>query len=49
MKALVRVSKNEEVIIKKVLDMGADGIIVPMVKSGDEAREAVGYTQTTGG
>lgn len=45
MKALVRVSKNEEVIIKKVLDMGADGIIVPMVKSGDEAREALGYAK----
>lgn len=45
MKALARVSKNEEVIIKKVLDMGADGIIVPMIKNGDEAREAVGYAK----
>ncbi len=27
-KALVRVSKNEEVVIKRILDMGADGIIV---------------------
>ena len=32
MSALVRL-KNEEVIIKKVLDMGADGIVVPMVCS----------------
>lgn len=32
-KALVRVTKNEEVIIKRVLDLGADGIIVPMVCS----------------
>ena len=31
MSAFVRVSKNEEVAIKKALDMGADGIIVPMV------------------
>ena len=30
-KALVRVNKNEEVIIKRVLDIGADGIIVPMI------------------
>lgn len=45
MKALVRVSKNEEVIIKKVLDMGADGIVVPMVKSKDEALEAIGYAK----
>jgi len=45
MKALVRVSKNEEVIIKKVLDMGADGIIVPMVKNEAQAKEAVSYAK----
>jgi len=45
MKALVRVSKNEEVIIKKVMDMGADGIIVPMIKNESEAKEAVGYVK----
>ena len=39
-KALVRVSKNEEVIIKKALDLGADGIIVPMIKSKDDALKA---------
>ena len=43
MKALVRVSKNEEVIIKRVLDMGADGIIVPMIKNKQEALEAISY------
>ncbi len=43
MKALVRVSKNEEVIIKRVLDMGADGVVVPMIKSGEEALEAISY------
>lgn len=45
MKALVRVSKNEEVIIKKVLDMGADGVIVPMIKTKEEAKEAVSYVK----
>lgn len=45
MKALVRVSKNEEVIIKKVLDMGADGIVVPMVKNKKEALEAIDYAK----
>lgn len=45
MKALVRVSKNEEVIIKKVLDMGADGIIVPMVKTEQDAKDAVGFAK----
>ncbi len=45
MSALVRISKNEEVIIKKVLDMGADGVIVPMIKTACEAMEAVGYAK----
>lgn len=44
-KALVRVSKNEEVIIKKVLDMGADGIIVPMICSEEDAIKAVSYSK----
>jgi 2-dehydro-3-deoxyglucarate aldolase len=44
-KALVRVSKNEEVIIKRVLDMGADGIIVPMVSSKEDAQQAVDYAK----
>lgn len=44
-KALVRVSKNEEVVIKKVLDMGADGIIVPMVCTKEEALQAVEYAK----
>ncbi len=45
MKALVRVSKNEEVIIKRILDMGADGIVVPMVKSREDALEAIDYAK----
>ena len=45
MKALVRVSQNEEVIIKRILDMGADGIVVPMVKSREDALEAIDYAK----
>ncbi len=45
LKALVRVSKNEEVIIKRVLDMGADGIIVPMIKSKLDALQAIEYAK----
>lgn len=45
MAALVRVSKNEEVIIKRVLDAGADGIIVPMICSKGEAEAAVGFAK----
>ncbi len=45
MKALVRVSKNEEVIIKRIMDAGADGIIVPMVNSREDAEQAVRYVK----
>lgn len=45
MAALVRVSKNEEVVIKRVLDAGADGIIVPMVCKVQDARNAVSYAK----
>lgn len=45
MAALVRVSKNEEVIIKRALDAGADGIIVPMVCSKEEAQNAVSFAK----
>ena len=44
-KAIVRVSKNEEVVIKQVLDAGADGIIVPMVCSKEDAIQAVNYAK----
>jgi 2-keto-3-deoxy-L-rhamnonate aldolase RhmA len=39
--ALVRVPWNDAVVIKQVLDLGAAGIIVPMVRSAAEARQAV--------
>ena len=45
MKALVRVPKNEEVVIKRVLDSGADGVIIPMIKTKKEAVEAVEYVK----
>jgi 2-dehydro-3-deoxyglucarate aldolase/4-hydroxy-2-oxoheptanedioate aldolase len=39
--ALVRVAWNDPVLIKPVLDIGADGVIVPMVRNAEEARRAV--------
>ena len=45
MSALVRVSKNEEVVIKRVMDAGANGVIVPSVNSGAEAEQAVAYVK----
>ena len=41
LKAYVRVGDNNARIIKRVLDAGADGIIVPSVNSASEARKAV--------
>ncbi len=41
LKAFVRVGENSPLIIKRVLDAGADGIIVPSVNSAKEARKAV--------
>ena len=38
---LVRISKNSEVEIKKVMDSGAEGVIVPMVLSEKDAKKAV--------
>lgn len=42
---LVRVPFNDVVIIKQVLDLGAQNLIVPMVSSADEARAAVAATR----
>ncbi|MEL6918034.1 MAG: aldolase/citrate lyase family protein [Bacteroidota bacterium] len=45
MEALVRVSKNDEVVIKRVMDAGANGVIVPMIKSAEEASRAVAWVK----
>lgn len=38
---IVRVPGNDEILIKRVLDTGCDGIMVPMVKTREEAEKAV--------
>ena len=38
---LVRVSKNDHTVIKQAMDIGADGVIVPMVNNRDDAERAV--------
>ena len=45
MEALVRVSSNDQVIIKKVLDSGANGIIVPLVNTVEDAEKVVKYSK----
>ena len=39
--ALVRVGENNAYLIKRVMDSGASGVIVPMVNTPEEARQAV--------
>jgi 2-dehydro-3-deoxyglucarate aldolase len=39
----VRVAKNDEVCIKYALDAGADGIIVPMINSVEDAEKSISY------
>lgn len=43
--ALVRVPSNDPVLIKPVLDIGADGVIVPQVRSVEDVRLAVAACQ----
>ncbi|HEY1600115.1 MAG TPA: aldolase/citrate lyase family protein [Pirellulales bacterium] len=38
---LVRVAWNDPVLIKPILDAGAAGIIIPLIRTADEARRAV--------
>lgn len=39
--AVVRIGKNDPVLAKPVLEMGADGVIFPMINSAGEAERAV--------
>src|SRR3954469_13413617 len=41
--ALVRVAECNVGLIKRALDIGADGVIVPWVESADQLREAVSF------
>ena len=39
--ALVRVPWNDPVLVKPVLDLGADGVIFPMIRTAEDVRRAV--------
>jgi 4-hydroxy-2-oxoheptanedioate aldolase len=41
MPSMVRVPANDPTAIKLILDLGPDGVVIPMVNSGPEAAEAV--------
>lgn len=46
---IVRVPWNDPVIIKQVLDLGAENVLVPMVSTADDARAAVRAARYPGG
>lgn len=39
--AVVRIAKNDPALAKPILEMGADGVIFPMINSAEEAEQAV--------
>ncbi len=41
---LVRIPDREEVWVKKALDIGCDGIVVPQVRSAEEAQQVVAWS-----
>ncbi len=43
--AVVRVAWNDPVLFKRLLDVGAQSVLVPFVQNADEARRAVGATR----
>ena len=44
LETFVRVGANDELIIKKVLDAGANGIIVPLIKNSEDVKKAVDFS-----
>ena len=44
LEVFVRVGSNDELIIKKVLDAGADGIIVPLIKNAEDVKKSIEYS-----
>ena len=43
--AIVRVEWNNSVVVKRVLDLGAPGLLFPMIQSVEEAQQAVAATR----
>src|SRR5580704_4170211 len=43
--ALVRVAELNAALIKRVLDIGADGVVVPWVESAEQLRQAVAFSR----
>ena len=42
--ALVRIAELNSGLIKRVLDLGADGVVIPWIETSDQLRQAVSYS-----
>jgi 2-keto-3-deoxy-L-rhamnonate aldolase RhmA len=42
--ALVRIAELNSGLIKRALDIGADGVVIPWVETADQLRQAVSYS-----
>lgn len=42
---VVRIPWNDMVTVKRVLDAGAQSLLIPMIQTGEEARNAIAYTR----
>src|SRR5436309_7268233 len=43
--ALVRIAELNSALIKRVLDLGADGVVIPWVESAEQLRQAVAFAR----
>ena len=43
--ALVRIAELNAALIKRVLDIGADGVVVPWIETADQVRQAVAFSR----
>ena len=43
--ALVRVASLDSSLIKRALDIGADGVVIPWVESADQFRQAIAFSR----
>src|SRR5436305_4365866 len=43
--ALVRIAELNVALIKRALDIGADGIVIPWIETAEQLRQAVAYCQ----
>src|SRR5436189_5027401 len=43
--ALVRLTEHSISLVKRALDIGADGVVIPWMETADQLREAVAFAQ----